>query len=217
MWRPLFSMAILMRIYIYDLASRVQNYKTRKINFKLKKSLYGLKQSPRQWYKWFDKFICSKRYIQSPYDPCFYFSRLSDGEYIYLLLYVDDILIASKSRSTIKKLKSLLSSEFEMKDMKEVKRVLGMKIDRDRRSGKVCLTSKGYLQIVLQKFNISSDTRSISTPLSPHFNLAVIMSLKSVKECEYMSHVPYASVVVIWYIYNGVNKARFVIDCKHNE
>jgi len=65
------------------------------------------------------------------------------------------MLIASKSRSTIDKLKKDLSSEFEMKDLGEVKKVLGMEIERDRRSSKVSLTQKGYLHIVLQRFNIN--------------------------------------------------------------
>ena len=59
---------------------------------------------------------------------------LPSGEYIYLLLYVDDMLIASKSRSAIDKLKKELSSEFEMKDLGKAKKVLGMKIERDRKS-----------------------------------------------------------------------------------
>ena len=83
-----------------------------------------------------------------------YCNKLPTGENIYLLLYVDDILIASKSRSAIDTLKRDLSSEFEMKDLGEAKKVLGMEITRDRRSGKVSLTQKGYLQKVLQRFNI---------------------------------------------------------------
>jgi len=62
------------------------------------------------------------------------------------MVYVDDMLIASKSRSAIDKLKKYLSSEFEMKDLGETKKVLGMEIERDGRSGKVSLTQKGYLQ-----------------------------------------------------------------------
>jgi len=74
-----------------------------------------------------------------------YYNKLPRGEYIYLLLYVDDMLIASKSRSAIDKLKKDLSFEFEMKDLGEAKKVLGMEIERDRRSGKMSLTQKGYL------------------------------------------------------------------------
>jgi len=74
-----------------------------------------------------------------------YYNKLHGGEFIYLLLYIDDILIASKSRSAIDKLKKNSSSEFEMKDLGEAKKVLDMEIERDRRSGKVSLTQKGYL------------------------------------------------------------------------
>ena len=112
---------------------------------KLKKSLYELKQSPRQWYKRFDSFIREKRSTHSHYDLCVYYNKLPDGEYIYLLLYVYDTFIASKNKSAIDKLKKDLSSEFEMKDLGEVKKVLGMEIERDRRSDKVSLTQKGYL------------------------------------------------------------------------
>jgi len=96
---------------------------------KLKKSIYRLKQSPRQWYKRFDSFIRGKRYTRSYYDPCVYYNKLPGGEYIYLLLYVDDMLIASKSKSAIDKLKKDLSSEFEIKDLGEVKKVIGMEIE----------------------------------------------------------------------------------------
>ena len=75
---------------------------------KLKKSLYGLKQSPRQWYKRFDSFIRGKKYTYSHYDSCVYYNKLPRGEYIYLLLYVDDMLIASKSRSVIEIKKRLV-------------------------------------------------------------------------------------------------------------
>jgi len=85
---------------------------------KLEKSLYELKQSSRQWYKRFDKFMCGRGYTRSLYDPCVYFRKLSSDEYIYLFLYVDDMLIASKNRSSIDKLKVLLSCEFEMKDLR---------------------------------------------------------------------------------------------------
>jgi len=57
-----------------------------------------------------------------------------------------------------------LSSEFEMKDLGEVKKVLGMEIKRARRSDKMSLTQKGYLKKVLQRFNIDGDTKSVRTP-----------------------------------------------------
>jgi len=100
---------------------------------------------------------------RSLYDPCVYFRKLPSGEYIYLLLYVDDMLIASKNRSSIYKLKVQLSFEFEMKDLREDKRT---EIDRDRVKGRVSLTQKAYLQKVLQKFQIGGEEKSVSSPLA---------------------------------------------------
>ena len=125
-----------------------------------------------------------------------YYNKLPRGEYIYLLLYVDDMFIASKSRSVVDKLKKNLFSEFEMKDLGEAK-VLSMKIERDRRSGKVSLTQKWYLQKVLQRFNIDGDTKSVSTPLAPHFKLKVTISPTTVEQREYMTRVPMPAQLVV--------------------
>nr|XP_015638684.1 uncharacterized protein LOC107281003 [Oryza sativa Japonica Group] len=99
---------------------------------RLKKSLYGLKQSPRQWYKRFDSFMLSQKFRRSNYDSCVYL-KVVDGSAIYLLLYVDDMLIAAKDKSEIAKLKAQLSSEFEMKDLGAAKKILDFAGDLDRR------------------------------------------------------------------------------------
>ena len=126
-----------------------------------------------------------KNYTESKYEPCVYYNKLLGGEYM---------LIAFKSRSTIDKLKKQLSFKFKMKDLGEVKKVLGIEIERDRISSKVCLTQKSYLQKVLQKFNINGDAKSVSISLTPHFNRRATMSPTIVKEREYMSHMLYVSV-----------------------
>lgn len=75
----------------------------------LKKNLYGLKQSPKQWYLRFDEFMLNHGYSQSEYDSCVYYKKLFSCDLICLLLYVDDILIACKQRAEIEKLKNALS------------------------------------------------------------------------------------------------------------
>ena len=61
-----------------------------------------------------------------------YFLRLRDYSYIYLLLYVDDMLIVSKNVEEIEKLKTQLNQEFEMTDLGEAKKILGIEITKDR-------------------------------------------------------------------------------------
>ena len=105
------------------------------------------------------------------------------------------MLITSKSRSAIDKLKKDLSFEFEMKDQGETKKVLSIEIERDRKGGLVSLMQNRYLKKVFQKFNINGDAKSVSTLLAPHFKLKATVSPTFFEEHEYMTHVPYASVV----------------------
>ena len=79
---------------------------------KLKKSLYRLKQSLRQWYKRFDSYMIQIGYRRCEYDCCVYVKSLDDSSCIFLLLYVDDMLIAVMSMIKVNKLKILLRKEF---------------------------------------------------------------------------------------------------------
>ena len=97
---------------------------------KLKKSLYGLKRSPRQWYKRFNFYMIQNCYKRCEYDCCVYVKSLNDGSSIFRLLYVDDMLITAKSISEVNKLKILLSREFDIKDLGAAKNILGMEIRR---------------------------------------------------------------------------------------
>ena len=88
---------------------------------------------------------------------------LQSGEYIYLLLYVDDILIASKDKKEVCELKVLLNSEFEMKDLGDAKKILGMEIVRDRQAGTLSISQEGYLLKVLGDFGMDR-AKTVNTP-----------------------------------------------------
>jgi hypothetical protein len=136
---------------------------------RLKKSLYGLKQSPRQWYKRFDSFMISNDFQRSQYDSCIYL-KFVNGSPTYLLLYVDDMLIVAKSMKEIAALKAQLSHEFDMKDLGVAKKILGMEMIRDRKSGLLYLSQKNYIEKVLHRFNMNN-IKLVSTPLAPHFKI----------------------------------------------
>lgn len=70
---------------------------------------------------------------QSNFDHYVYYRHTSNDSYVYLLLYIDDMLIASVDRSEINKLKKELNGVFEMKDLGPTKKILGIEISRDRR------------------------------------------------------------------------------------
>ena len=76
-------------------------------------------------------------YTRCEYDCCVYVRILEDGSYIFLLLYMDDMLIATKSMCEVNRLKSLLHKEFEMKDLSAAKKILGIEIRRDKETRKL--------------------------------------------------------------------------------
>lgn len=69
----------------------------------LKESLYGLKQSRRCWYRRFDKYVTRFRFQINTHYSCV-FQRFSSDVAIYLIFYIDDILVASRGREEIKHL-----------------------------------------------------------------------------------------------------------------
>ena len=96
---------------------------------RLKKSLYQLKEAPRQWYRRIF-FTIRKGYTRNQYDNCVYFQQFFCGSFSYLL-YTDYMLIASNNKSLINKLKSHLNDEFEMKGLGAATKILSMKNQRD--------------------------------------------------------------------------------------
>ena len=105
------------------------------------------------------------------------------------------MLIASKNRDEIERLKKQLASEFEMKDLGDAQRILEMKIRRDKKNVSVWLTQKSYLKKVLERFGIDDKTKPICTLLAPHFKLSSTPCPTSEEERDYMVRILYASVV----------------------
>ena len=106
----------------------------------LRKSLYGLKQSPRQWYRKFDSVMLGQGYFRSSDDCCIYFKYISSSISIYFMLCVDEMLIASQSTQEIQLLMKKLRAEFEMKELGEARKILGMEITRDKHHRKIYLS-----------------------------------------------------------------------------
>ena len=104
---------------------------------KLKKSLYGLKQSPRMWYHKFDTYIHGLGFVRSKVDHYVYYKQVGE-HFIYVVLYVDNMLLVANNMEVIKEVKMQLSSKFNMKDLSASNLILGMEIKRnhaDRRFG----------------------------------------------------------------------------------
>nr|GEZ08426.1 reverse transcriptase domain-containing protein [Tanacetum cinerariifolium] len=116
------------------------------------------------------------------------------GEYIYLLLYVDDMLIACKSKAEIGSTKSLLKRKFDMKNVEEAKKILGMEIVRDRSRKILRVSQSEYISKILNNFRIEN-RKSVQMPLGGHFKLSLKNCPIRDYDAERMSKVPYANAV----------------------
>ena len=141
---------------------------------KLKKSIYGLKQSARCWKTAIGTFLKSSGYKQMKSDSCLYMKSIRDRngviKFVILLIYVDDILLFANETSMLNEEKKLIGSKFKIDDMGEVKYILGMLINRNRERGKMTIRQPKYLEGILKRFGMEQ-CKPVSTPLEPgkHF------------------------------------------------
>jgi len=137
---------------------------------KLEKALYGLRESPRAWYEVFDEFIQKLGFQRSKNDYCLYFLLAQENEMIYLILFVDDLLLCGKNEKILEKIKKKLSSHFSMKDMGKVKTYLGTEIDYDCKNNKMTLDQSKYIESLAKKYNIEN-AKLYKTPMEQNLSL----------------------------------------------
>ena len=94
---------------------------------KLLKSLYRLKQAPKQWHEKFERTLTAAGFVVNEADKCVYY-RHGGGEGVMLCLYVDDILIFGTNLDVINKVKTFRCQSFDMKDLGEADVILNIKL-----------------------------------------------------------------------------------------
>ena len=120
---------------------------------KLNKSLYGLRQSGRCWNKMIKEFFEAQNLTQSKVDPCLYIKH-NGKSVIYVLIWVDDILIFSNDKSMSKALKGALNTKFKMSDLGKISWFLGINfINNDQY---IEMNQTRYIEKILDKFNMNN-------------------------------------------------------------
>ena len=133
--------------------------------FKLNKSLYGLKQTPKQWNEKFDNALLKNGFLSVEVDKCVY-TKCTGKECVIIALYVADMLIFGTSM--VHSTKRFLASQFDMKDMGEAKVILGVKIIRIGDS--IMLSQEHCVEKILKRFG-HFDAKPVSTPYDANTHL----------------------------------------------
>ena len=136
---------------------------------KLIKALYGLKESPRAWYETLHEYLEKLNFIRSRYDYCLYVNK-SSNDTIYILVFVDDILICCKNYDKIKNIKIRLMEKFTMKDMGKLKLYIGIEIEHDKKEGIMTLCQQKYIESLAIKYNLEN-SKTYNTPMETNLKL----------------------------------------------
>ena len=94
-------------------------------------------------------------YHKTQADHCVFVKKYEGGDFLILLLYVDDMLIVGQDQAKIRMLKKALDQTFSMKDLGPAKQILGMHIIQNRSKKELWLSQERYVTKVLQRFNMS--------------------------------------------------------------
>jgi len=117
--------------------------------YRLKKSLYGLKQSPRAWFDRFTKTVAQYGYSQCQADLTLFVKTSPEKEIAILIVYVDDIILTRDYEEELVRLKKLLAKEFEIKDLRYLKYFLGMEVARSRKG--IYVSQRKYVLDLLKE------------------------------------------------------------------
>ncbi|KAM1746967.1 hypothetical protein ACFX11_013552 [Malus domestica] len=160
---------------------------------KLQRSIYGLKQASRSWNIRFDTEIKTFGFAQNEDDNCVY-QKIVGEAVVFLVLYVDDILLFGNDTAVLSSVKVWLSKTFHMKDLGDASYVLGIKLYRDRSRKLIGLSQSMYIDKVLSRFQMEQSKKGF-LPVGHGIHLSKSMEPKTPEEIRQMSCIPYASAI----------------------
>ncbi|HEV7736915.1 MAG TPA: reverse transcriptase domain-containing protein [Chlamydiales bacterium] len=132
-------------------------------------ALYGLKQAGRKWHEKLKGELLSLGYIQSKADECVFIRNIKDDTHL-ILVYVDDLGLAANTPAGLKQIKAELHALFEMTELGELTKIVGIKVTRDREAGTLMISQEPYIDLILNRFNMT-ECHPVSTPMMKNIRL----------------------------------------------
>lgn len=154
-------------------------------------SIYELKQASESWNIRFNQAIKSFGFEKTLDKPCVY-KRHQDKVAMFLVLYVDDILLIGNDVRVMLSVKVWLSSQFDIKDLGEANFILRIKIWRDRKNKMLGLSQAGYIDKVLEQFSMQNSKKGLlafkhGVPLSDDQRLNTQEKVDMIRQVPYIS------------------------------
>ena len=129
------------------------------------KSLYGLKQAGRKWYKALSHALSDLRFCTSTADPCVFIAKANNNTLI-LAIHIDDCILTGSSPELIAEYKGKFNDRYALTDLGPVHWFLGIKITHDHSAHTISLSQSSYINSILNRFGLSN-AKPYSTPMAP--------------------------------------------------
>lgn len=152
---------------------------------RLKKSIYGLKQSARCWNQKLHSVLVKMGFQQSGADQCLYTKNVKEKK-VYILVYVDDMMVGCVDEVIIDSVYQALTGHFDMTDLGQVSYFLGLEIKRE--NGDYSVSLEGYIDKLIRKFGLS-DAKVAKTPMDEGFLKVQDTSESFLDQTQYRSLV----------------------------
>ena len=150
--------------------------------YKLRKAIYGLKQAPRAWYHELRNFLHASGFSNSLADT-YLFIFHQNSHLIYLLIYMDDIIITGDNENAVNTFIQCLAARFSFKDLGPLHYFLGVEV-QPHPTGGILLSQQRYIMVLLHRTNMAH-AKPTSTPLPPGYKLSLDMGAPPVDRTPY--------------------------------
>ena len=131
---------------------------------RLKKTIYGLRQAPRAWHQRLKAELATLKMNASESDAALFTGEVN-GDRVWIIVWVDNILIAAAGEQRIAKVKEHLASKFDVRDLGPADYFLGMELSRNREARTVTLTQKKLTRELVERYGMAS-AKPRSVPLA---------------------------------------------------
>ena len=161
---------------------------------KLRKTLYGLKQSGRRWYqKLVEIMVTHLKFTRCDVDHAVFFKR-QESKLMIVMVHVDDCTLVASALPLIHGFKTNIAKHVEITDLGELHWILGIEIRRVRENRQIFLSQRSYIESTLRRYGFD-DLKPVSMPMETNIRLTSAQSPTTTEEFARMRNIPYHEAV----------------------
>jgi|SRR5882724_2461835 len=174
-------------------------------------ALYGLKQARREWYNHFLETLLELRFMWCQTEHVVFYCY-EDEAVIIVTIDVDNLTMAGSMKSVMASFKQKLSGQYKIKDLGELRWLLGIEVKRLHEEQSITLSQKVYIECILTQFNLQ-DAKPLSMLVDPQHKLNLSEIPTTPHQLNAMHNVPYQEAHQLTDVYGTGHVSGHCVCC----